>query len=129
MTIESTTIDMFSAKVKHASKREDVPQQEDLPQGEDVQQGEDRPQEDDFQALLEILNGLGDSPQPTEAASTSSRPVEHTTPKAEEPASTPPKYEPLVEPITPVKKGFKTKNPGFKRHRSFPYPSLPPYKY
>jgi hypothetical protein len=38
-------------------------------------------------------------------------------------------YKPIIEPITPVKKGClsKIKNPGFKRHRSFPYPSLPPY--
>ncbi|XP_062612422.1 uncharacterized protein LOC134274183 [Saccostrea cucullata] len=45
--------------------------------------------------------------------------------------STSPIYEPLVEPITPVKvkNDLKMKNPGFKRHRLFPYPSLPPYKY
>lgn len=39
-------------------------------------------------------------------------------------------YSPIVESITPtkVKKGLKIKNPGFKRYRSFPFPSLPPYK-
>lgn len=39
-------------------------------------------------------------------------------------------YQPTVEPITPikVKKGLKVKNPGFKRHRTFPFSSLPPYK-
>lgn len=39
-------------------------------------------------------------------------------------------YQPTVEPITPVKvkKGLKVKNRGFKRHRTFPFSSLPPYK-
>lgn len=39
-------------------------------------------------------------------------------------------YQPVVEPISPmkVKKGLKVKNPGFKKHRSFPFSSLPPYK-
>lgn len=41
-------------------------------------------------------------------------------------------YAPVVEAVTPVKKVkkgdvSKVKNTGFKKHRSFPYPSLPPY--
>lgn len=41
-------------------------------------------------------------------------------------------YAPAVEAVTPVKKVkkgdvSKVKNTGFKKHRSFPYPSLPPY--
>lgn len=43
-------------------------------------------------------------------------------------------YAPVVEAVTPVKKVnwgdvSKVKNTGFMKHRSFPYPSLPPYPY
>lgn len=57
------------------------------------------------------------------AGSTTEKPM-HLSPKSRFP------YQPVVEPITPikVKKGLKVKNPGFKRHRTFPFSSLPPYK-
>lgn len=71
------------------------------------------------------LNASGNTPRQLNTSGNTSRRLNKYSCGREKPMHLSPKsrfpYQPVVEPITPikVKKGLKVKNPGFKRHRNF----------
>lgn len=129
--------------VKQQGNQEQQPQQEQ-PQQEQRQDQEQHQgsllyeDQDVFEDLDLFLSSLINTPVPVPDVHPSHPTASYPPSAAKEEeknnsstsVSTCKRYLPKTEPITPTKnskKGHNVKNPKFKKHRSFPIPSLPPY--
>lgn len=129
--------------VKQQGNQEQQPQQEQ-PQQEQRQDQEQHQgsllyeDQDVFEDLDLFLSSLINTPVPVPDVHPSHPTASYPPSAAKEEeknnsstsVSTCKRYLPKTEPITPTKnskKGHNVKNPKFKKHRSFPLPSLPPY--